>query len=45
LLITANPGCLMQVATSLQRTGQQIRMAHTAMVLDASIRGVPLETI
>ena len=45
LLITANPGCLMQVATSLQRTGQQIAMAHTAMVLDASIRGVPLETL
>jgi glycolate oxidase iron-sulfur subunit len=45
LLITANPGCLMQVATSLQRTGHTIAMAHTAMVLDASIRGVPLETI
>jgi len=45
LLITANPGCLMQVATSLQRTGQTITMAHTAMVLDASIRGVPLETL
>ncbi|MDQ3359820.1 MAG: heterodisulfide reductase-related iron-sulfur binding cluster [Actinomycetota bacterium] len=45
LLITANPGCLMQVATSLQRTGHTIALTHTAMVLDASIRGVPLETL
>jgi glycolate oxidase iron-sulfur subunit len=42
LLITANPGCLMQVATSLERSGHRLQMAHTAMVLDASIRGVPL---
>ncbi|GAA1144839.1 (Fe-S)-binding protein [Ornithinicoccus hortensis] len=43
LLITANPGCLMQVANSLERAGKSIGMAHTAVVLDASIRGVPLE--
>lgn len=43
LLITANPGCLMQVANSLERAGKSIGMAHTALVLDASIRGVPLE--
>jgi glycolate oxidase iron-sulfur subunit len=42
LLITANPGCLMQVATALERRGETIRMAHTVEVLDASIRGVPL---
>lgn len=43
LLITANPGCLMQVATSLERSGHRMRLAHTAIVLDASIRGVPLD--
>lgn len=43
LLVTANPGCLMQVATSLERAGRSIRLSHTALVLDASIRGVPLE--
>jgi glycolate oxidase iron-sulfur subunit len=42
VLITANPGCLMQVANSLERAGRRIGMAHTAVVLDASIRGVPL---
>ncbi len=41
LLVTANPGCLMQVAAALRRTGQAMPMAHTAQVLDASLRGVP----
>jgi glycolate oxidase iron-sulfur subunit len=42
LLITANPGCLMQVDSALRRQGKQIAMAHTIEVLDASIRDVPL---
>jgi glycolate oxidase iron-sulfur subunit len=42
LLITANPGCLMQVDSALRRRGTSIAMAHTIEVLDASIRGVPL---
>jgi len=42
LLVTANPGCLMQVASALRRRGETIRLAHTVEVLDASIRGVPL---
>ena len=48
LLVTANPGCLMQVAGSLDRLqaaadpgGKRIGMAHTVEVLDASIRGLP----
>jgi len=38
LLVTANPGCLMQVAAAIRRGGGQIALAHTAQVLDASIR-------
>jgi glycolate oxidase iron-sulfur subunit len=45
LLVTANPGCLMQVASSLQRQGTSIGMAHTIEVLDASIRGLPVDTL
>ena len=45
LLVTANPGCLMQVASSIERLGGQIRLAHTAEVLDASIRGLPPEQL
>ncbi|GAA1136743.1 (Fe-S)-binding protein [Nocardioides aquiterrae] len=39
VLVTANPGCLMQVATAIERSGHPMRLAHTVEVLDASIRG------
>jgi glycolate oxidase iron-sulfur subunit len=39
VLVTANPGCLMQVASALDRAGGSITLAHTVEVLDASIRG------
>jgi len=42
VLVTANPGCLMQIAASARRLGTPLALAHTVTVLDASIRGVPL---
>jgi glycolate oxidase iron-sulfur subunit len=45
LLVTANPGCLMQVSSSLERQGTRIGMAHTVEVLDASIRGLPVTSL
>jgi glycolate oxidase iron-sulfur subunit len=42
VLVTANPGCLMQIAASAQRLGAHLALAHTVSVLDASIRGMPL---
>ncbi|MFL6128104.1 MAG: (Fe-S)-binding protein [Mycobacteriales bacterium] len=42
LLVTANPGCLMQVAAALRRRGGRIGLAHTVEVLDASLRGLPV---
>jgi len=44
LLVTANPGCLMQVAASARRLGESIALAHTVEVLDASIRGLHPDT-
>jgi glycolate oxidase iron-sulfur subunit len=41
LLISANPGCSLQIASALQARGERIAVAHTAEILDASIRGVP----
>ena len=42
LLVTANPGCLMQVAAvRRRRAASRSALAHTAQVLDASIRGLP----
>ncbi|ROP27767.1 (Fe-S)-binding protein [Couchioplanes caeruleus] len=40
LLVTANPGCLMQVAAAVRRLGGEVATAHTAQVLDASLRGL-----
>ncbi len=45
LLVTANPGCLMQVAAGVRRAGGQIGLAHTAQVLDASIRNLGVASL
>ena len=45
LLVTANPGCLMQVASAIERSGHPMGMAHTIEVLDASIRGLPVSAL
>ncbi|MGH3985028.1 MAG: (Fe-S)-binding protein [Pseudonocardiaceae bacterium] len=42
VLVTANPGCLIQIAACAKRLGEHVALAHTVSVLDASIRGVPL---
>jgi len=42
LVISANPGCTLQISAELAERGQPIATAHTAEVLDASIRGVRL---
>jgi glycolate dehydrogenase iron-sulfur subunit len=42
LLISANPGCTLQISSALAARGIALRTAHTAEVLDASINGVPL---
>ncbi len=41
MLVTANPGCWMQIATTLESMGRRLPVGHTVQVLDASIRGVP----
>ena len=43
LLISANPGCSLQISSELAAKGVSLRTAHTAEVLDASINGVPLD--
>ncbi len=41
LLVSANPGCSLQISAALAARGEWIPVAHTAQVLDASIRGLP----
>jgi glycolate oxidase iron-sulfur subunit len=45
LLVTANPGCLMQIAAAIRRAGGRIGIAHTAQVLDASIMRRPVHAL
>jgi glycolate oxidase iron-sulfur subunit len=45
LLVSANPGCAMQIASALAARGTQMPMAHIAEVLDASIRGTDVSTL
>jgi glycolate oxidase iron-sulfur subunit len=40
-LISANPGCSLQIASALAARGQHVAVAHTAEILDASISGLP----
>ena len=44
LLVTANPGCLMQIAAATRDLGHPVAVAHTAEVLDAALRGVDART-
>jgi glycolate oxidase iron-sulfur subunit len=41
LLVSANPGCSLQIAQALAAAGRPMAVAHIAEVLDASIRGHP----
>jgi len=45
LLVTANPGCLMQIGAALDRAGSPLPTAHTVEVLDASLRGRPAASL
>jgi len=42
VVVTGNPGCILQLQASLERAGKKIRVLHTIQLLDASIRGQPL---
>jgi glycolate oxidase iron-sulfur subunit len=42
---TGNPGCVLQLQSSLARAHHQIPVLHTIQLLDASIRGLPLDAL
>jgi glycolate oxidase iron-sulfur subunit len=41
LVVSANPGCLMQLAAGLRRAGKQIPVLHAIELLDAAIHATP----
>ena len=45
LVVASNPGCTLQIQASLKEMGHDIPMAHPMEVLDASLRGEPVESL
>jgi glycolate oxidase iron-sulfur subunit len=45
VVVTGNPGCILQLQASLQRAGKTIPVMHTIQLLDASIRGQLLSAL
>ncbi|HLX09091.1 MAG TPA: glycolate oxidase subunit GlcF [Thermoanaerobaculia bacterium] len=41
LVVSANPGCLMQLTSGLQRAGRRVPVLHMIELLDAAIQGTP----
>jgi glycolate oxidase iron-sulfur subunit len=45
MIVTSNPGCMLQIQASLKKMGKDMPMAHPMEVVDASIRGEPVESL
>ena len=45
VLVSTNPGCLMQIAASLRDAGRPMPAVHVAEILDISITGAPREVV
>jgi glycolate oxidase iron-sulfur subunit len=46
IIVTSNPGCMLQIQSSLKKMGHGgLPMAHPVEVLDASLRGEAVETL
>jgi len=45
VVATGNPGCVLQMQSALARHGQKIPVVHTIQLVDASIRGEPIESL
>lgn len=45
LLVTSNPGCLLQITDALGRQGKHMSTAHMILVLDASLLGKSVDTL
>ncbi|MBV8202072.1 MAG: glycolate oxidase subunit GlcF [Acidobacteria bacterium] len=41
LVVSANPGCLMQLAAGLERAGRRVPVLHMIELMDAAISGAP----
>ncbi|HET7106312.1 MAG TPA: glycolate oxidase subunit GlcF [Candidatus Acidoferrum sp.] len=45
MVVTGNPGCLLQLQAALTKANHPIPVVHTIQLLDASIRGLSLDSL
>jgi len=45
MVVSANPGCLLQISAGLKRAGHALPVLHMVELMDASIRGTPKEAL
>jgi len=45
LVVSGNPGCILQIRSALERRGEHIPVLHSVQLLDASIRGASPQTL
>ena len=45
IVASGNPGCLLQLRSRIRLAGSQVPVVHTVELVDASIRGVPAESL
>jgi glycolate oxidase iron-sulfur subunit len=45
IVASGNPGCLLQLQSGIRLVGSQIPVVHMVELVDASIRGVPAESL
>ena len=43
VVVSSNPGCLLQIRSGLEQAGSRVRTLHLVEVLDASIRGATIK--
>jgi len=45
LVVSANPGCLVQISSALKRAGKQVPVLHMIELMDAAIQGTPAKEL
>jgi glycolate oxidase iron-sulfur subunit len=45
IVATGNPGCLLQLQSALAKANHRIPVVHTIQLLDASIRGLSIDSL
>ncbi|GIV97038.1 MAG: glycolate oxidase iron-sulfur subunit [Herpetosiphonaceae bacterium] len=45
VVVSSNPGCLLQMRSGLERAGRSVPLLHMVELVDASIRGLPVDAL